>query len=210
MAVGKFCGQCGAAIGKDTVVSGLSAGLFGPVVDYFRFMPTAMNPVMLVAEVKERRFTFSRAIAFAASAIFLATIVEYFFPSESNPLNPTFPGLSEAIVLAALVTLLALTGWPLHLLLNIGKKGVSFGQFMIVNIALTAIFYPWLTLFYGILATYANITDGAERVLYGVVFLYIQAWKLLYDRSLWSTFGYYLLYVVLFSIVVSGFILAMG
>ncbi len=207
---GRFCGNCGSEVGKETVLSGLSTGFLGPFIDYFRMTPHVINPVLLTDEVKSKRFTWSRTMVFLASAVFLASIVEYFFPSESLQAifpNLTFPGASEAIELALILGLNFLLAWPLHLMLNIGKKGVTFGQFMIVTLAVTAIFYPWLTLASGILTKYFHYQGTSNPAALGTLIVYVQAYKLLYSRSMWSTILIYTLYILMIIALLIGVVI---
>jgi len=151
VAVGRYCGECGAELETGHVARRAMRSLFEPIADYIEHGRSLVRPSHLIHEIRERRFTVVDLIGFWVAAVLIASLVMTILPiehSEGEHFAP--PILTEAIQAIGVMVLVTICYAPLHLLLRIKRRDVTIRDFLMTMLAVMALVLPWLALFEGV------------------------------------------------------------
>ncbi|HEX4693382.1 hypothetical protein [Sphingomonas sp.] len=214
VAVGKYCGSCGAELENGHVARRAMRSLFEPVAEYIEHARSLVRPSHLIHEIRERRFTVVELIGFWVAAILIGSLVMTVLPikhAEGEHFAP--PILTEAIQAIGVMVLVTICYAPLHLMLRIKRRDVTIRHFLMTMLTVMALVFPWLALFEGIV--FALRLPGDPNNWGWIVLMPVMAMSLaeLYHRHVAivvaTIIGYFtLLFAILFALVLVAALVA--
>ena len=204
-----YCAECGAPRNPAGRTVRASRVVLAPLYDYADHARAIFFPKALVEEVRSHRFGLPELLGFWLAAAALAALANAMFRQPSVT-GVDLPILAEIADAAAAMLVLMLLYSPLHWMLNRGARGVRFGEFVLILLAVAALLYPWLTVIRGAL-TWAGWKDAAEAVtLVGTLF-FLRAFAALYQRTVVKTLLWMMVCLLLVMLALAGLLgLAQG
>lgn len=216
---GAYCVHCGTQVetgrqfgvhvesGRASVRAAKVA--FGPLAEYAEHARSIIFPKRLVHEIRERHFTGIELLGFWVAAAALTALIAAFLP---NPMRRVeIPVLAEVLEALLLITMTVIVYSPLHLLLRRGRREVTFREFMLTTLAVSALLYPWIALSYGVQVlsgvriTVANNINTVVSSMF-----YVLAYAVLFRRSIKSTLAWFVGYILMAVVAVLVVIVAVA
>lgn len=204
---GQFCSQCGTGLRQQPPARRIASVLAAPIYEYLKYSKSILQPARLVDDIKAGRFDAYDLLSFLVASATLSAVVEYFFPAESLIPNPV-PVVGEALTALLMMIGAGTVNAPLHFYFNAKSKRVSFSKFLIASAAMTALFFPWLTLFGG-LGEALDVKNASMGASYGTLVLAVQTYSLLYERSRGSIVTGLVIYMVTLGLALFAVIMSM-
>lgn len=202
---GNFCSKCGSPLKQPSGLSAFFKPILGPVYEYFKYMKQIIDPKQLSDDIKTNRILMHDAVGFLISAIAISFLFEFIFPDQI--IFPNLPPILSEILTATFTIFVAVFFQsPIHYWLNKKDKSVSFKQFSIAIIVITALFYPWLTLINGILF-YVTQSDQSSKTSNASLYFYGAAFSRMYNKTISEVIGAFGKLILLFLVPVIGYII---